>query len=133
MTVNTAQARYRARRREIREQYPHQVALPHLFCTEENFTAINRFCSERFGQYPKCFIIYAEWEGFERGEDMRVYCFAAEEQASEFCAYFEGRPFDEEACRDRGKGRKVWMMQGAPASRIMHGPLSVPCWLRESP
>jgi len=133
MTAITSQMRLRARRREIREHYPHRVGLPHLFCTDQNFDTLNRFCIERFGHYPKTEVIYGVWDGFSTGQEMRLYCFPTPEQAAEFCFCFDGIPFDEKACQKRGKDRKIWIMPGAPSHRIQHGPLSVPRWLKENP
>jgi hypothetical protein len=133
MTRNTAHMRMRARQREIREHYPHRIGLPHLYCTDPNFDIINRFCKDHFGDYPKTEIIYGRWEGFDGVEEMRLYCFASPEQASEFCTFFEGVPFDERACRKTGKDRRVWLMPGPPTCRVRHGPLVVPKWLKEHP
>ncbi|MBN9035437.1 MAG: hypothetical protein J0H53_05160 [Rhizobiales bacterium] len=133
MTAITSQMRLRARRRMLAEHYPHRVGLPETFCTYENFTALNDFCRERFGEYPKTESIYGAWEGFSDGQEMRLYCFPTPEQAAEFCAYFDGLPFDERSCKKNGKDRRIWILPGLPAHRIQHGPLSVPRWLRENP
>lgn len=133
MTTITSQMRLRARRRMLAERYPHRVGLPHDFCTGPNFDVLNRFCMERFGKHPECEIIYGVWAGFDTGQEMRLCCFPTPEQAVEFCAYFDGLPFDERSCKKSGKDRRIWTIPGAPASRIQHGPLSVPRWLRESP
>lgn len=133
MTTITSQMRLRARRRMLAEHYPYRVGLPHLFCTYENFATLNDFCQERFGKHPECETIPGMWEGFDRVQEMRLYCFPTQAQATEFCFFFDGIPFDERACQKRGKDRKIWIMPGPPSHRIQHGPLSVPRWLKENP
>jgi hypothetical protein len=123
--------RQRSHQRDIEQNFPHQVAIWHLFCTMENFEPINQFCTERFGEHPQSYRVYMKWEGFDLlHEDMRIFCFREAAQAAEFAAYFEGEPFDPKACQKGQTMEKVWVRRGNPTSRIKHGPLSVPKWIR---
>ncbi len=130
MTTMTASMRAAARKRDIRQNYPHQVALPDWLCTRENFDVVERYCAAHFDRRPATTMIEARWQG-GAFETMRLYCFVRALNAQSFAAHFDGEHFDHKVERD-GK-RTYWPRPGHWAHRIRYGPLSVPRWLRENP
>ena len=132
MTVSTAKSRESYRHRTIERELPHQVALPAIFCTFENYEALNAFCHERFGRRPETMTVTAIWEhGGE--DDYRLYCFATAEQAREFAAHFGGILFHPKRDREGGRRRGAWRRPGGASLPIMCGPLVLPRFWRENP